>query len=385
MVQGLVHLIPQDIWTKLHSGQKSFRIKFGCDPTQPDMHLGHVVVLEKIRYLQDLGHHLDFVIGDFTSQIGDPTGRNSARPKMSLAQATKNSETYLAQVFRFLDPLQTTVVFNSAWHGKMQASELLGLLSHLSVAQILAREDFAKRLENNTHIGLHELLYPFFQAYDSVALQSDLEMGGTDQLFNLCMGRELQKKLNMAQQGIITCDLLVGLDGVHKMSKSQKNTIDVTDTPEDIFGKVMSISDELMTHYYQILQNVFLPSLTGIKARDTKIDLAYFITEKLHNTEDAELARNKFFDRDNIGWLTPLRTDVDSEVITILDLIIRLKLLPNFSQTKQCIDQGAVSIDNRKITSYTHELQAPGEYLLRVGKKISYLIIITKLETRSIG
>ena len=281
---------------------QSLRIKFGADPSAPDLHLGHAVILTKLRLLQDMGHTVIFLIGDFTAMIGDPTGKSQTRKPLTKEQVVENAESYKAQVFKFLDPDKTEVVYNSEWLSKLSAVDVVKLSSSYTVARMLERDDFSKRYASGTPISVHEFLYPLFQGYDSVALKSDVEVGGTDQTFNLLMGRHLQQQENMSAQSIVTFPILEGLDGVQKMSKSLGNHIAVLDEPNNMFGKVMSIPDTLITRYFQLLSLVSPSELaqiesdlaSGVNPRDVKRDLGKRIVAKLHSDDAAEQAIQHF-------------------------------------------------------------------------------------------
>ncbi|MEP6606034.1 MAG: tyrosine--tRNA ligase, partial [Nitrosospira sp.] len=294
-------LVEEELAQKLASG-RSLRIKAGFDPTAPDLHLGHTVLLNKMRHLQDLGHHALFLIGDFTGMIGDPSGKNVTRPALTREQVIENAKSYTNQAFRILKPDQTEVVFNSAWMDKLNAGDLIKLAATHTVARMLERDDFGKRYQNNKSIAIHEFLYPLIQGYDSVALEADIELGGTDQKFNLLMGRELQKHFGQSPQCVLTMPLLEGLDGINKMSKSAGNYIGVAEAPAEIFGKLMSLSDELMWRYIELLsfepiniiQQWHEEVTHGRNPRDIKVTFAKEIVARFHSKENAEIALADF-------------------------------------------------------------------------------------------
>ena len=300
--KGASEILPEDELKKKLEQNRPLRIKAGFDPTAPDLHLGHTVLLTKMRQLQDLGHEISFLIGDFTALIGDPTGKNATRPPLTPEQIAINAETYAKQVFKILDREKTKICFNSKWLSELGAAGMLKLAASLTVARMLERDDFSKRFAENKSIALHEFMYPLMQGYDSVAMNSDIELGGTDQKFNLLMGRELQKQNNQAQQCVIMMPLLEGLDGVNKMSKSLGNYIGLEDAPNDMFGKIMSISDELMWRYYDLLslkttqeiQKSKQDMANGANPRNIKVILALEIVERYHGAEAAKNALNDF-------------------------------------------------------------------------------------------
>ena len=297
-------LVEAEFAEKLKLG-RPLRIKAGFDPTAPDLHLGHTVLINKLRQFQDLGHHILFLIGDFTGMIGDPTGKSATRPALTIEQVQENSKTYQSQIFKILDPDKTEIVFNSTWMNPLGTAGLIQLAAKYTVARMLERDDFSKRYKNGQAIAIHEFLYPLIQGYDSVALKADVELGGTDQTFNLLVGRELQRHYGQAQQVVMTLPLLEGLDGVNKMSKSLGNYIGITDTPTDMFGKVMSISDELMWRYFELLSFRPLTELTqfktsvaeGANPRDLKFLLAEELIERFHSKAAAVGAREDFIAR----------------------------------------------------------------------------------------
>jgi tyrosyl-tRNA synthetase len=373
-------LIKSDFEKKLATG-KPLRIKAGFDPTAPDLHLGHTVLINKLRQFQDLGHDVQFLIGDFTGMIGDPTGKNVTRQPLSKQQVLENAETYKQQIFKILDPDKTTVRFNSEWMDKFSAADMIGLAAQHTVARMLERDDFQNRYSSNQPIAIHEFLYPLVQGYDSVALQADVELGGTDQKFNLLMGRELQKNYGQEPQVIMTMPILEGLDGVQKMSKSLNNYIAINDSPNEMFGKIMSISDELMWRYFELLS--FRP-ITEIKAsrlsieqganpRDIKFELAIEIIERFHDKTAAENAKRDFIQRFQKGQLPDEITEHELDHAHAPWMIgAALKdsgLVSSTSEAVRMIKQGAVKIDGQKIEDIKLELDLSQPLILQVGKR----------------
>jgi tyrosyl-tRNA synthetase len=360
---------------------KPLRIKLGLDPTAPDIHLGHTVVLNKLRQFQDLGHTVIFLIGDFTSSIGDPSGRNTTRPPLTREQIEENAKTYLDQASLVLDRSKTEVRYNSEWTNELGADGLIKLASRYTLARLLERDDFAKRFAEQAPIAMHELIYPLMQGYDSVALESDVELGGTDQRFNLLVGRELQRQYGQEPQCIITLPLLVGLDGVNKMSKSKHNYVALTDAPNDMFGKIMSISDDLMWNWYDLLSlrsNEEIAALkeacqNGKNPRDAKVALAKEIVERFHSREAADAAEAEFNNRfrhgaipDNIQEVT-VETE-DPEGLPLPRLLKDSGLVPSSAEAIRNIEQGGVSVNGTKVTDRKYRAQ-PGDYVLQVGKR----------------
>jgi tyrosyl-tRNA synthetase len=370
--RGTAEIIALDeLARRLEQSQKKrrkLRIKAGFDPTAPDIHLGHVVLLRKLRDFQDMGHEILFLIGDFTAQIGDPTGRDKLRPKMDPRQVAQNARTYKAQVFKILDPKKTKIVFNSVWLSKLNAREVLGLSQYTTVAQMLARSDFKKRFEEQKEISILEFLYPLLQGYDSVHLKADVELGGTDQKFNLLMGRQLQEAFAQRPQVVIMTPLLEGTDGVQKMSKSLGNYIGITESPGDIFGKVMSVSDELMFRYYELLTDFDLEKVKRLHPREAKLDLAQAIVEQFHSRAKSLNARQDFiqtFSRKE----TPAEirqyvfADLDE---SLLDVLLKNKLVTSRNEGRRLLAQGAVSCDNQTVEAENWRLR---EGVLKVGKR----------------
>ena len=357
---------------------KPLRIKLGLDPTAPDIHLGHTVVLNKLRQLQDLGHTVIFLIGDFTSMIGDPSGRNSTRPPLTREQIAENAKTYYAQASQVLDPARTEIRYNSEWCDELGARGLIQLASRYTVARMMERDDFTKRFKGGVPISVHEFLYPLLQGYDSVALKSDLELGGTDQKFNLLVGRELQKEYGQAPQCILTMPLLVGLDGVEKMSKSKGNYIGISEAPDSMFGKLMSISDTLMWSYFELLSFRSLDDIAALKAeidggrnpRDAKVMLAQEIIARFHSPAAADAALATFEARFRDGAIPDdiPEVTVAGAPIGILKLLREAGLVASGSEAQRNIEQGGVRLDGTKIEDKSLQIDG-GVYVLQVGKR----------------
>jgi len=371
---------------KSYETDTPLRIKAGFDPTAPDLHLGHTVLIQKLKHFQDLGHQVIFLIGDFTGMIGDPTGKNETRKALTKEDVLANAETYKEQVFKILDPAKTEVAFNSTWMEKMSSADMIKLASQYTVARMLERDDFSKRYTGNKPISIHEFLYPLVQGYDSVALRSDVELGGTDQKFNLLVGRDLQRGEGQEPQVALTMPILEGLDGVQKMSKSLNNYIGITDTPQNMFGKVMSITDELMFRYYLLLSDKTIAEIEDLKKAvsggakhpmDAKKELAMEIVARFHSDADAVEAREGFEQvfskRENPDDMPELKISAECK---ILDAIVKeLKFLPSNSEARRLAKQGGVYIDGEKTEDIDQCLTA-GEYVLKVGKrKFAKLII----------
>jgi tyrosyl-tRNA synthetase len=374
-------LIEDDLLERLKSGKK-LKIKAGFDPTAPDLHLGHTVLINKMKTFQDLGHEVIFLIGDFTGLIGDPTGKNVTRKPLTREDVLANAETYKEQIFKILDPAKTTVAFNSTWMDKLGAAGMIKLAARQTVARMLERDDFKKRYANNQSIAIHEFLYPLVQGWDSVALEADVELGGTDQRFNLLMGRELQKDEGQKPQTVLMMPLLEGLDGVQKMSKSLGNYIGITDKPTEMFGKIMSISDELMWRYYELLSSLSLGEIEELKAkiaagtnpRDIKIDFAKEMIARFHTQEDAEAAHQDFIQRFQKKALPdeiPEQTiTIDGEEIGIANLLKEAGLVSSTSEAMRMIKQGAVKLNGKEKISDTKQTFAKGsQEIYQVGKR----------------
>ena len=374
-------LLEEELIAKLKEG-KPLKIKAGFDPTAPDLHLGHTVLINKLRAFQQLGHEVIFLIGDFTGMIGDPSGKNVTRKPLSREDVLANAETYKEQVFKILDPAKTRVAFNSEWMGELGAAGMIKLASRQTVARMLERDDFKKRFGNNQSIAIHEFLYPLVQGWDSVALQADVEMGGTDQRFNLLMGRELQKDEGQRPQTVMMVPLLEGLDGVQKMSKSLGNYVGITDAPNDMFGKIMSVSDELMWRYYDLLSFKPVEEITALKQqvadganpRDIKIMLAKEIIARFHNDAAAEAAHQDFTQRFSKNALPDDIPDVtvscDAESMLIANLLKEAGLVDSTSEAIRMIKQGAVKLNGEtKIEDSKLEIVKGSSEIYQVGKR----------------
>ncbi len=372
-------LIEAELLEKLKKGQP-LRIKAGFDPTAPDLHLGHTVLINKLRQFQDLGHQVLFLIGDFTGMIGDPTGKSATRPPLSAEQVAENAKSYTAQVFKILKPAQTEVVFNSKWLSELGAAGMLKLAASHTVARMLERDDFSKRYKSNQPIAIHEFLYPLLQGYDSVALKADVELGGTDQKFNLLMGRELQKQAGMAQQCVLTMPLLEGLDGVNKMSKSLGNYIGIAEAPEVIFAKIMSISDELMWRYIELLSFASLEAIAKWKAdvaagqnpRDIKVQFAQEIVARFHSVADAEKALTDFQTRAKGGIpddVPQVSLTIEGDSIGIAQLLKMAGLVESTSEAYRAMEQGGVKIDSEKVSDRQLQLAKGQSVVAQVGKR----------------
>ena len=373
-------LLEDELKHKLALG-RPLRIKAGFDPTAPDLHLGHTVLLNKMRQFQDLGHHALFLIGDFTGMIGDPTGKNTTRPPLSREEVLNNAQSYREQVFKVLDPDKTEIVFNSTWMDKFSAVDLIKLAATHTVAQMLERDDFSKRYKSNQPIAIHEFIYPLVQGYDSVALKADVELGGTDQKFNLLMGRELQKHYGQPAQCILTMPLLEGLDGVNKMSKSLGNYIGITDTPQEMFGKLMSISDALMWRYLELLSSHNLNQIAnwrsetvgGRNPRDIKVLLAQEIVERFHSRQAAEAALAEFEARFRQGVLPndmpEACVSAPGGSIAVPQLLKQAGLVEGTSEAIRMIQQGAVRLNGERINDKTVVVEAGNVVVAQVGKR----------------
>lgn len=379
--RGVEELLPEaELVKKLEKGQP-LRIKAGFDPTAPDLHLGHTVLINKLKQFQDLGHEVLFLIGDFTGMIGDPTGKNATRKPLSPDDIARNAETYKEQVFKILDPDKTTVMFNSQWMGQMNAADMIQLAAKQTVARMLERDDFKKRYANNQPIAIHEFLYPLAQGWDSVAMKADVELGGTDQKFNLLMGRELQKEEGQEPQIVLMMPILEGLDGVQKMSKSLGNYIGINEAPDDMFGKVMSISDELMWRYFELLSFRGLDEIANFKQaveqgtnpRDIKFKLAQEIVARFHSEQDAQKAQDNFISRFQKGAMPEDIEEkiiiCDGEGIGLPQLLKESGLCASTSDAMRMIKQGAVKIDGERIDDKLHQAIKGSDHVYQVGKR----------------
>lgn len=373
-------LLENELIEKLKQN-RPLRVKLGFDPTAPDLHLGHAVVLTKMRQLQDLGHHIMFLVGDFTGMIGDPTGKNSTRPPLTHEQVKINAETYTTQAFKILDPNKTEICFNSTWLGELGAAGMLKLAASQTVARMLERDDFSKRFKNNQSISIHEFMYPLLQGYDSVAMRADIELGGTDQKFNLLMGRELQKNHGQATQVVITLPLLVGLDGVNKMSKSLGNYIGIAESATEIFGKVMSISDELMWTYFDLVSLKTPEQIAELKQsieagenpRNVKVQLAMELVARFHDQTEADKALADFetkFKRNEIPEdLVLQEVQLAADNIGLGVLLKQAGLVASTSEGTRMIEQGGVKIDGEKIGDKNYLLSKGATFVVQVGKR----------------
>ena len=375
--RGTDEILPLDELKKKLAKNKPLRIKAGFDPTAPDLHLGHTVLINKLKQLQDLGHEILFLIGDFTGMIGDPTGKSATRPPLTQEQVIENSQTYQDQVFKILDKEKTTVVFNSEWMDKMSSAQMIQLASQQTVARMLERDDFSKRYKSGKSISIHEFLYPLIQGYDSVALKSDIELGGTDQKFNLLMGRELQKQAGMEPQVILTMPILEGLDGVQKMSKSLDNYIGIDDAPDDMFGKIMSISDKLMWRYLELLSFESLKTIAswkievenGENPRNIKFRLADEIITRFHSAESATQAQQNFINRFAKNKVPDEMPEFSFDTgIKIANLLKEAGLVNSTSDAFRMIKEGAAKIEGEKITDRNLEPEI-GTATYQVGKR----------------
>ncbi|MCX7639627.1 MAG: tyrosine--tRNA ligase [Pyrinomonadaceae bacterium] len=378
--RGTVDLISEEeLRKKLQKSAETgipLRVKLGADPTAPDIHLGHTVVIRKLRSFQQLGHTAIFLIGSFTGMIGDPSGKTVTRPPLSREEVLANAETYKTQIFKLLDPEKTEIRFNSEWMDEFNATDLIKLCAKVTVKQILERDDFEKRIREEKPIALHELLYPLVQAYDSVALKADVELGGTDQKFNLILGRDLQKHYAQEPQIVMTMPLLEGLDGKQKMSKSLNNYIGITEAPFEMFGKIMSISDELMWRYYELLTDLSLDEIERMKnsdenPRNFKIRLAKIIVQDFHSAEAARQAEeefNRLFVRKELPEEMQEKT-FPSGKYALSDLLVRAELADSKKEAKRLIEQGAVRINGERASDVKAEIELNTDVVIQVGKR----------------
>jgi len=372
-------LVESELRTRLGAGRPLI-IKAGFDPTAPDLHLGHTVLINKLRAFQQLGHTVVFLIGDFTGLIGDPTGRNATRPPLTVAEIAANAATYQSQIFKILDPERTRIDFNSRWMGAMDAAGLVQLAARYTVARMLERDDFQQRYAANKPIAIHEFLYPLVQGYDSVMLKADVELGGTDQRFNLLVGRQLQQDYGQLPQIVITMPLLEGLDGVSKMSKSLGNYVGITDPPGEIFGKLMSISDDLMWRYFELLSFRTPAELAGLRAkvsdglnpRDAKFELAREIVARFHGAAAADEAQadfvRRFRDRGLPANLETIELHIPEGGLGIVQLLRQARLVASNTEAVRMIEQGAVRLDGERLSSRELQLTAAADLVLQVGK-----------------
>ena len=384
-------IVEEGLIKKLESGKK-LRIKAGFDPTAPDLHLGHTVLINKLKQFQDLGHEVLFLIGDFTGMIGDPTGKSVTRPPLTKEQVLENAETYKEQVFKILDPKLTTVVFNSEWMSKMSASDMIQLAGQYTVARMLERDDFSKRFKGEQSIAIHEFLYPLVQGYDSVAMKADVELGGTDQKFNLLMGRTLQKSAGIDPQTIITMPLLEGLDGVQKMSKSLNNYVGVNDAPGEMYTKLLSLPDEMVWRYFELLSFKSMQDIevlkkqvaSGRNPQEVKDLFAREMIERFHNREAADNAHSSAGNRVGLGEIPDnveeVEVDVgDQEEVPIATVLRMAGLVQKAAQAKDALSRGAVYIDGKKVEDITVRLRVQGRFiLLQSGKKKIKRVMLKK-------
>ncbi len=383
--RGTVEIISEEELIEKIRKKGKLRVKFGADPSAPDLHLGHTVALRKLRHFQDLGHTVIFIIGDFTAMIGDPSGRNTTRKRLSREEVTENAKTYQEQVFKILDKSKTEVVYNSEWFNKITFEEVLNLTSKYTVARMLERDDFEKRYKNGIPISIMEFLYPLMQGYDSVMVKADVEIGGTDQKFNLLVGRELQIEFSQDPQVVITLPLLEGTDGVRKMSKSYGNYIAINDKPLDMFGKIMSIPDELIFKYLELLTDIPMEEINKMKKeiengsnpRDYKALLARKIVSFFYNENEAEKANNEF---DKIFKYKDIPDEVEKIEVkageyTITNLLVEIKAMPSKSEVRRMIQGGGLYVNNQRITDVNFTIKLDKETLIKIGKRKFFKII----------
>lgn len=384
---GTSHIIPEDAFKKKLESGKKLRIKLGADPTAPDLHLGHAVALSKLRQFQDLGHEVVFLIGDFTARIGDPSGRSKTRPPLTDEQIAFNTKTYFTQVSKILDPTKVVIRYNSEWLDKLTARDFVGLCSKVTLARVIEREDFANRMAQHQTIGFHELLYPLFQGYDSVALEADVELGGTDQTFNLLMGRFLQEQWGQDPQAVMTLPLLEGLDGVQKMSKSYGNSIGLSEPADQAYGKLMSISDELMWRYYEVLLHATEADIASMKhaiatqaahPMDLKKKMAHQIIARFWSAEEAQKAQGLFeelFQKKDFSHAQEVSCEVFIGKETwIIDILKHLSAVASTSDARRLIEAGAVSVNDEKVTDFKAQIALQPGVLIKVGKHRFYKV-----------
>jgi tyrosyl-tRNA synthetase len=393
--RGAVEIIrEEELLEKLKRAQKTgkpLRVKAGFDPTAPDIHIGHTVLIRKMKHFQDLGHTVIFLIGDFTGMIGDPSGRSATRKQLTAEEVQQNAETYKQQIFKILHPEKTVIDFNTRWMRAMGADGFIRLAGKYTVARILEREDFSNRMKNQQPIAMHEMLYPLVQGYDSVALEADVELGGTDQRFNLLVGRDLQREYGQESQVVLTMPLLEGLDGINKMSKSLGNYIGINEAPNEQFGKVMSISDELMFRYYELLTDAPLAEIQQLKRNiaegkhhpmDAKASLAVRIISDYHGAAAGEAAREEF---NRVFRKKEVPEDIETKEVSIAagplrltKLLAAVGLAPSITEAQRLIESGAVHMNDQRVTDPKAEISQPGEYLFKVGKRRFLRVIAAK-------
>ncbi len=378
--EGTVEVIEEEELLKKLMEGRPLRVKAGFDPTAPDLHLGHVVLLQKLRQFQQLGHEVYFIIGDFTAMIGDPTGRSETRPPLTKEQVLENAKTYEHQVFKVLDPERTNIVFNSSWLSDLGTKGIIELSAKYTVARMLERDDFSKRFKEGVPIYIHEFLYPLLQAYDSVAIKADVELGGTDQKFNLLIGRDIQREYGLEPQVCMTLPLLVGLDGKRKMSKSYGNYVGITEDPKTMFGKLMSISDDLMWEYYLLLTDYSKEDIEKMKREwhpmEAKKHLAELIVSRFHSEKDAKEAREWFestYSKRQFPEDAPL-VELPDEEITALDLLLKLKAVPSKNEGRRIIQRGGMKINFEKVLDPYQRISLKDELKVQVGKKKFYRV-----------
>jgi len=378
-------LVEKELQEKLEKSANSgvpLKIKAGFDPTAPDLHLGHTVLLHKMRQFQQMGHEIFFLIGDFTGMIGDPTGKSETRKPLTREDVLKNAETYKEQVFKILDPDKTKVVFNSEWLAKLNASDMITLASKYTMARMMEREDFSNRFANQLPISIHEFLYPLIQGYDSVALKADVELGGTDQKFNLLVGRELQREWGQVPQTVITMPLLEGLDGVNKMSKSLGNYIGINEPADEIFGKIMSVSDELMIRYYELLSDMSLSDLDSLRSRvkdgslhpmEAKKQLGREMVARYHGTSAAAQAEEnftkRFRDNQTPDEMPEIILGMDEGKALLCKVLAQAELVKSNSEGRRAIQQGGVKVNGEKVSDENLEIACSGAYIIQIGKR----------------
>ncbi|MDH4217736.1 MAG: tyrosine--tRNA ligase [Candidatus Aminicenantes bacterium] len=390
--KGCVEIIQEnELRTKLDRSlreNKPLRVKAGFDPTAPDIHIGHTVLIRKMKHFQDLDHDVIFLIGDFTGLIGDPSGQSATRPAMTREQILKNAETYKSQIFKILDPKKTIINFNSHWLSKLTSFDIIKLTSKYTVARILERDDFSNRLKSGQPISLHEILYPIMQAYDSVALEADVELGGTDQKFNLLVGRDIQREFQQEPQIVMTMPLLEGLDGVEKMSKSLDNYVGITEPPNEIYGKIMSISDPLMFRYYELLTDIPVSQIEDWRKeirderthpKDLKSNLAKMIVSDFWSEEEAESVAQEFervFKRKEIPKDIE-QIDIPAQKASLIELLVERNILPSRGEAKRLVRQGGVYLDGRRVEDIESKLDfsKKNEYILKIGKRRFFKLV----------